>query len=262
MLGTHPEHKKAAMSCCQGTWDLALLAGVDQRGAPFVTMLCDPMAGGLGARVDQDGVDTGGTNGIPMGRIADAEINEFSFPMLYLWRREEMDSGGPGRHRGGLGGSSCFIPHDSPLGGVHLVVSSPGKAVPLAPGLAGGYPAATSYDVLIRGTNVRNMLASGFIPGNLEEIDGKDEILPSHVETDMDAADVYYTHWQGGGGYGDPLRREPEKVANDLASLRVSAKAASDVYGVVVTADGTVDAVATETRRGQLRRARVDMDVV
>ena len=78
-----------------------------------------------------------------MGRIADAEINEFSFPMLYLWRREEIDSGGPGRYRGGLGGSSCFIPHDLPIEGVHLVVSAPGKAVPFAPGpcgrLSGGH---------------------------------------------------------------------------------------------------------------------------
>src|SRR5208282_4662079 len=152
-----------------------------------VTMLFVPMAGGLGARVDQDGVDTGGHRPIPMGRIADVEINEFSFPMLYLWRREEIDSGGPGRYRGGLGGASCFIPHDSPLQGVHLVVSAPGKALPLAPGLAGGYPSATSYDVLMRGTNVRTMLAKGFIPGTLEEIDGQHEILPSYVETDMAA---------------------------------------------------------------------------
>ncbi len=261
MLGTHPKHKKAAMSCCQGTWDLALLAGVDQRGGPFVTMLCDPMAGGLGARVDQDGVDTGGANAIPMGRIADVEINEFSFPMLYLWRREEIDSGGPGRYRGGLGGSSCFIPHDSPLGGVHLVVSAPGKAVPLAPGLAGGYPSATSHDVLMRGTNVPEMLAHGHIPSSLEEIDGKHEILPPHVETDMAAHDVYYTHWQGGGGYGDPLRRDPEKVAADLAAFRVSTEAASQIYGVVVKADGKVDALPTEERRQQLRRARISSDV-
>jgi N-methylhydantoinase B len=256
MLMTHPQHRKAAMSCCQGTWDLALLAGVDQRGAPFVTMLCDPMAGGLGARVDQDGVDTGGQIPIPMGRIADVEINEFSFPMLYLWRREEIDSGGPGRYRGGVGGSSCFIPHDSPLQGVHLVVSAPGKAIPLAPGLAGGYPAATSYDVLMRGTNVPTMLARGFIPGTLEEIGGGQEILPSHVETDMTAADVYYTHWQGGGGYGDPLRRDPQQVCLDVASLRVSAPAASEIYGVVLKADGTVDAPATEARRRDLRGSR------
>jgi N-methylhydantoinase B len=261
MLMTHPQHRKTAMSCCQGTWDLALLAGVDQRGAPFVTMLCDPMAGGLGARVDQDGVDTGGQIPIPMGRIADVEINEFSFPMLYLWRREEIDSGGPGRYRGGVGGSSCFIPHDSPLQGVHLVVSAPGKAVPLAPGLAGGYPAATSYDVLMRGTDVRAMLAQGLIPGTLQEIGGRHDILPSHVETDMAAADVYYTHWQGGGGYGDPLRRDPQQVAVDLASFRVSARAASEIYGVALNADGTVDAAATEARRRELRNGRIGADV-
>ena len=39
------------MSVCCGTWDLALLAGVDQRGDGFATMLCDSMAGGLGATV-------------------------------------------------------------------------------------------------------------------------------------------------------------------------------------------------------------------
>lgn len=257
MLGTHAEHKKAAMSCCQGTWDLALLAGVDQRGSPFVTMLCDPMAGGLGARVDRDGVDTGGPSCIPMGRIADVEINEFSFPMLYLWRRQEIDSGGPGRFRGGLGGSSCFIPYDSPAGGVHLVVSAPGKAVPLAPGLAGGYPAATSYDVLIRGTNVRAMLEEGRIPGDLDEIGGEHEILPPHVETDMSVSDVYFTHWQGGGGYGDPLRRDPEKVVQDLTSLLISATTATHVYGVIVDCDGKLDAAATAGRREELRRARL-----
>src|SRR5690606_38572323 len=114
MLGTHPVLGRSAMSVCSGTFDLALLAGVDQRGNGFATRLCDSMAGGLGAKVDGDGVATGGENCIPMGRIADVEINEFSFPMLYLWRREEVDSGGPGRFRGGAGGSSCFIPYDSP----------------------------------------------------------------------------------------------------------------------------------------------------
>lgn len=256
MVDTHPRHRKAAMSCCQGTWDLALLAGVDQRGAPFVTMLCDPMAGGLGARVDQDGVDTGGQMPIPMGRIADVEINEFSFPMLYLWRREEVDSGGPGRYRGGLGGSSCFIPHDSPLHGVHLVVSAPGKALPLAPGLAGGYPAATSYDVLMRDTNVSAILANGVIPGSLQEIGGRHDILPSHLETDLGGNDVYFTHWQGGGGYGDPLLRDPQLVATDVVTLRVSRSAASDIYGVILQTDGAVDIAGTEARRRELRGFR------
>jgi N-methylhydantoinase B len=259
MLGTNPQHSKSLMSVGCGTWDLALLAGVDQRGAGFVTMICDSMAGGLGARVDQDGVDTGGLNCIPMGRVADVEINEFSFPMLYLWRREEADSGGPGRFRGGLGGSSCFMPHDSPLGGVHLVVSATGKALPQAPGLSGGYPAGTQYDVLTRNASVRQSFASGHVPSSLDELGGAREVMPNHAETDLAPNDVYYTHWQGGGGYGDPLLRAPDMVAADVRAGRVSPAAAATVYGIVLTPDGMVDGPATSKHRQQLRRDRAGL---
>ena len=260
MLATDPEHSKSLMSVCCGTWDLALLAGVDQRGGGFVTMICDSMAGGLGARVDQDGVDTGGLNCIPMGRVADVEINEFSFPILYLWRREEADSGGPGRFRGGLGGSSCFIPHDSPIGGVHLVVSATGKALPQSSGLSGGYPAGTQYDVLTRGTGVRQSFASGHIPASLDELGGAREVMLNHAETDMGPDDVYYTHWQGGGGYGDPLLRAPDMVAADVLAGRVSAYAAGSVYGIVLSADGSVDETVTGEHRQQLRRERAGLE--
>jgi N-methylhydantoinase B len=256
MLTTHPEHRKSAMSVCCGSWDLTLLAGVDQRGGPFVTMLCDAMASGLGARVDQDGVDTGGANSIPMGRMADVEINEFAFPILYLWRREEPDSGGPGRFRGGLGASSCFIAHDTPTGQIHMVLSAPGKAMPQATGLSGGYPAGTQYDVLIRNTPVRTLLANGTIPSTLEECGGVQEIIPSHLETQLADNDVYYTHWQGGGGFGDPLLREPERVAADLRACKISARAAAEIYGVSVIADGRVDRASTVELRKELRRKR------
>lgn len=260
MLDTHPEHRKRLMSVCCGTWDFALLAGVDQRGGGFVTMLCDSMAGGLGARSDSDGVDTGGLACIPMGRVADVEMNEFAFPMLYLWRREEPDSGGPGRFRGGVGASSCFIPHDSPLGGVHLVVSAPGKALPLAGGLSGGLPAGTQHDVLLRGTNVHAQFAAGRIPATLADLTGDTDLLPTHYETDLGAADVYYTHWQGGGGYGDPLRRDPAAVAADVLAHKVSIPGARDVYGVVLDADGAADEDATTTHRTWLRRSRAGLD--
>lgn len=259
MLGTDPELSKDAMSVCCGTWDLALLAGVDQRGAGFVTMLCDSMAGGLGAKVDGDGVDTGGINAIPMGRVADVEINEFSFPMLYLWRREEIDSGGPGRYRGGMGASSCFIPHDSPIGGVHLVVSATGKSLPQAPGLSGGYPAATQWDVLLRNSEVRRSFAEGSIPQDFEEIGGEPNTLPPHYETDMSEQDVYFTNWQGGGGMGDPLLREMENVAFDFRDGRISAVAAESIYGVRLTEEGLPDQDASNALRSELRNARVGM---
>lgn len=220
-------------------------------------MLCDAMAGGMGARVDEDGVDTGGGPPIAMGRIADVEMNEFSFPMLYLWRREEPDSGGAGRQRGGLGASSCFVPHDSPGGGVRLVISATGKAVPQAPGLSGGYPANTQYDVLVRNSDIWKVLRAGRIPGSLEEVGGKVEVMPNHCETDLGAHDIYFTHWQGGGGYGDPLRREPEAVEEEVRRNRVAIDAAYRLYGVVLSAEGHMDEVATAATRQEIRQMRL-----
>jgi N-methylhydantoinase B len=256
MLAASEEHKKSAMAVGCGTWDLTLLAGVDQRGGGFATMLCDAMAGGMGARVDADGVDTGGGNPIAMGRVADAEMNEFSFPILYLWRREETDSGGAGRFRGGLGGSSCFIPHDSPVEQIHLVLSATGKALPQAPGLSGGYPANTQFDVLVRDSNVASLFAGKRIPASLEELGGDPQVMPAHLETDLNTQDVYFTHWQGGGGYGDPLLRDPHRVAIDVERRRVSAAAASTLYGVIIDEDGGVDEVHTTARRNTLRHQR------
>lgn len=256
MLAASEEHKKSAMAVGCGTWDLTLLAGVDQRGGGFATMLCDAMAGGMGARVDADGVDTGGGNPIAMGRVADAEMNEFSFPILYLWRREETDSGGAGRFRGGLGGSSCFIPHDSPVEQIHLVLSATGKALPQAPGLSGGHPANTQFDVLVRGSNVASLFAGKRIPASLEELGGDPQVMPAHLETDLNTQDVYFTHWQGGGGYGDPLLRDPHRVAIDVERRRVSAAAASTLYGVIMDDDGGVDEVHTTARRNTLRHER------
>jgi N-methylhydantoinase B len=63
--------------------------------------------------------------------------------------------------------------------------------------------------------------------------------------------------WQGGGGYGDPLSREPEAVAHDLREQKITPLAARSVYGVVVI-DGGVDAAATAEEREQLRAARRD----
>lgn len=260
LLESHPEHRMRVMSPCCGTWDFALLAGVDQRGGGFVTMLCDSMAGGLGARSDSDGVDTGGLAVIPMGRVADVEMNEFAFPMLYLWRREEPDSGGAGRFRGGVGASSCFIPYDSPVGGVHLVVSAPGKALPLAPGISGGLPAGTQYDVLLRGTAIREVFKQGRIPASLDEIGGERELLPVHLETELCIDDVYYTHWQGGGGYGDPLLRDSKAVAADVLAHKVSKRGAVEVYGVEFDEDGRVDEPATARLRAMLRRRRAGLE--
>lgn len=256
MLDAHAEYSRNAMSVCVGSWDLALLAGLDQRGGPFVNLVGDPMAGGLGARPDSDGVDTGGLAMIPMGRVPDVEMSEFSYPMLYLWRREETDSGGPGRYRGGLGGSSAFVVYDSPAPEVALVVSGGGKAMPQSSGMSGGYPANTQYDVAVRNSNIRELLSQGTVVTDIDQVQGEHEPMPPHLETKLGLDDVYFLAWQGGGGYGDPLHREPDAVAADVLAEKVTSAAARDVYGVILHGDKTVDHDATVEQRRAIRRDR------
>lgn len=152
------------------------------------------------------------------------------------------------------------MPHDSPLDQLHLVLSATGKALPQAPGLSGGYPANTQYDVLVRGSDVNATLQNGRIPRVIAELGGEPLIMPAHLETSLAADDVYYTHWQGGGGYGDPLLRQPASVAGDLERQRVSPEAARTLYGVVFDAAGRPDEDATGELRDTLRRRRAGLD--
>ncbi|MGV9711019.1 hydantoinase B/oxoprolinase family protein [Gordonia sp. NPDC003424] len=244
-----------AASC--GTHDTAVLAGLDERGDaqnPFINIVMDVMAAGYGARPNADGMDTGGLNCIPMGRIPDVEMTEYLYPLMTLWRREEPDTGGPGRQRGGVSGSSAMIPYGTsvPMG---LVVASSGKGVAQNNGLSGGYPGNTALGVVVRGTSAKEAFAAGRIPTHLEDLGGDTEIRACYESSFLTPDDVFYMNWQGGGGYGDPLLRDPSDVVRDYHAGKVTAAGAREQYGVVISGDN-VDEAATATARAQIREAR------
>ncbi|MDT5203290.1 MAG: N-methylhydantoinase [Mycobacterium sp.] len=240
-----------------GTWDLCILSGLDQHGNPFTTMLTDAMGAGCGAATNRDGVDTGGILGMPMGRMPDVEMTEFSAPLLYLWRREEPDSGGPGKFRGGVTASLAVVPYDTEVP-MAQVVSGSGKTVSQNMGAVGGYPGNSQLDVAVRHSDVRRLLAAGTIPSSIEEMGGVQEILSCEEETVLGPNDVHVMFWQGGGGYGDPLLRSPDKVATDVVEMRVTESSARDIYGVVLR-DLAVDEPATETQRADIRSSRREL---
>ncbi|MDQ0380439.1 hydantoinase B/oxoprolinase family protein [Amycolatopsis thermophila] len=257
MLDRDLELGKNVQATCCGTWDTAVIAGLDERGeqpAPFLNIIMEPMSGGYGARPHADGIDTGGLFCIPMGRIPDVEMTEFLYPVLALWRREVPDSGGPGRHRGGVGASIAITPHGTsiPMG---LVLASNGKAVSQNGGLAGGHPGNTGLDVLARGSGITDVLAAGRIPGDLSEIGGTLEPAQNYASSHLAPGEVFVMTWQGGGGYGDPLTRDPGAVARDLREEKITADAARSVYGVVVEG-GAVDEAATAAERNRRRAER------
>ena len=78
----------------------------------------------------------------------------------------------------------------------------------------------------------------------------------------LQAGDTVILQSAGGGGYGDPLEREVERVADDVADGLVSRGTARNVYGVILTTDGFADLEATKVQRDQLRAARITVSAV
>jgi N-methylhydantoinase B len=255
MQNTKKESRATVIASCAGTWIMLLNAGLDERVSPppvFVYNCLDPMAGGMGARTDQDGVDTGGLHLIPMGLIADVEMIEYTYPLLFLWRREEIDSGGPGKFRGGVSPSDCMITRDLNFPTQPVVIGS-GMAVNMNQGLSGGYPGSHSMFVSLQETNIHDLFQKGVIPSSLEEIQSqKRTVLQCKDQSLLSPKDVFYFTWHGGGGYMDPILRDPGMVAYDVRELKVSPEAAGTLYGVVV--DPKTFAIDEEgTKRARLK---------
>ncbi|WP_306204642.1 hydantoinase B/oxoprolinase family protein [Actinoplanes sp. RD1] len=259
MLDAEPDHRRDVQSICNGTTDLCVVSGVDVRGGSrkgFVSPIFDVMAGGYGAQVHHDGVDTGGRLIIPAARAPDVEMTEYLYPLVALWRREQTDSGGPGRQRGGMSGSVCYVQHPDQSAPMSLVVSGTGKVANQNVGLAGGYPGNSQLDLVVRGIDVPQLAGARSIPSGLDELGGEVEVLPCEGESVLGRGDALYLHWQAGGGYGDPLLRPAASVRADVEQFRVSPGAARDVYGVVLDPGFEIDAEATEQARRELRSRR------
>ena len=256
MLDTSVQLRSRVQSVCTGSYDIVTLAGIDQRGMPGVTILFDMMAGGYGAHPDRDGADTAGILPIPMGRAPDAEMQEFLAPYLVLWRREETDSGGAGQFRGGLSISTCLVPHGTPAP-LGAAFSTNGKARAESTGLAGGLPGGPGYDVIVRDADVSALLQAGTIPTEINELGGTQEVVQNRSELLVGLGDAIFVHPSGGGGYGDPLLREPGLVATDVLAGKVSPQTAHSVYGVVLGSDGQADLTATGERRAEIRAGRI-----
>ena len=85
---------------------------------------------------------------------------------------------------------------------------------------------------------------------------GPQHRVPSRASSRSGRGDVFAYSFQGGGGYGDPVDREPDRVFADVTAGLVSRKAARELYGVVLGGD-RVDVDGTRARRDAIRRERL-----
>jgi N-methylhydantoinase B len=224
-------------------------AGVNQYGWYYVASI-----GGLdgaGARAELDGIDSGGS-----GMLTDHDVEWFEshYPFLYLFRRHMVDAGGAGKYRGGVGQEVALAIHDAPEHSIRAVAYGVAGLRNSGRGVFGGYPGAPSLLIHHQGTDVRDILDRGEVPEDMETIGGEAVPLP-YREFAMGEDDVLFVSNASGGGYGDPLDRDPAAVLHDVQEGIVSATAALHVYGVVVAND-QLDQAATEAARSRLREER------
>jgi N-methylhydantoinase B len=219
--------------------------GLDAEDQFFVAPLTDTFCGAGGARALRDGVDLGGEIPNVVSRWANVESQELGTPLRYLYRRAVPDSGGPGKHRGGVCHEYAFTPSGG-RGPMGLVLFGKGTRAPMSLGLFGGYPGCNVGYSTFRSANVDEL------PGALDELRGtaREDVFWGHVE--LQEGDVQYVRFMGGGGYGDPIDRDPALVERDVAGGLVTVDAAREIYGVVPG-----DAQATAARRLEIRQERL-----
>jgi N-methylhydantoinase B len=188
------------------------------------------IAGGAGARANKDGM-SGITVNQSNARIAPIEIIESEFPVRVTCFELIADSGGAGEFRGGLGIRREYLN----LADARFSIRSMRHVMP-PDGCAGGHRGRPG-SILVN-------------PGAARE-----KRLPTrYADYPLRAGDTFRLDTPGGGGYGDALRRDPERVLADVREGAVSREAAERDYGVVVTeraASWAVDEARTRERRSR-----------
>jgi len=172
-------------------------------------------AGGVGggARATKDGIGTvtdicGGPITIP-----NVEIMELNFPILYRYRRLVVDGGGAGKFRGSPGYETSIQP-EGPVRFTCLC----NKGYHGANGIFGGKEGSL-WKLDIRDAESDTIIR---------------ELPPKVVMQQVDSSEAIRISVPGGGGYGDPLERDPEKVREDVLNGYVSIISAKRDYGVVI----------------------------
>ncbi len=238
--------------------------GHNREGTPVAQGMYDQHGAGLGATPYRDGVDTGGHMNIPSAGISDVERIEMQYPFLYFTRAHNQDGSGFGHFRGGLGSMRIFLVYGSDNCSTdykpYVGVAQGGF------GLFGGYPTGTGVlRIMVKGSRdllERSRRGEAPMRDAIHRGDWGKTIRPqgSPERVLLPSGTLLVDYIAGGGGYGDPLDREPEAVLHDYRRGAVSRKEAGRVYGVVFDQEGSqVDLQATMAERARLRSVRRTM---
>lgn len=218
---------KRVMAAHHGTQNLINIGGFNSRMGRLFNYI-ETYGGGQGALHSQDGMD-GVHSHMTNTRNAPVEVLETAYPLRVNKYGLIPDSEGAGRYRGGMGMMREITILDSEA--TITISSDRNKICPW--GVLGGKPASPAKC-------------------KLSNKKGEKLSLRSKDTKKVNKGDTIATMTSGGGGWGDPFDREPEKVRWDVLEGLVSAKRARDAYGVALTGvEFKVDKEKTKYLRNQ-----------
>ena len=211
--------------CAYGTINALSMAGFRKNGSRWV--MFSFFGGGHGGHPEGDGLNHGNAP-ISMATIPPAEILEAAYPVMFTQWALRPDSGGPGRHRGGLGAvyEIELLEENADV----FLFGERGRYPP--PGVLGGGPAALNRF-------------------SYEQQDGMHQppLTSKMVGIKISKGQHLRLETPGGGGYGNPFERDPEAVLRDISLGYISAASAEQDYGVALEKDGTVNQPKTAELR-------------
>lgn len=214
------------MPACPGSAVSIMNVKTTARGGRTVMASIGPVGGGAGGDAKGDGVEASGANGSYL-KNTPIEISEAEMPISFLRYGLVTDSGGAGRFRGGLAVEMEFA---MPAPQSTVTARNRDRSVFAPWGVQGGRAGITSR--FVRNPERDDRLELGVI--DVVQCGPDDRIL---------------IQGPGGGGYGDPLGRQPDAVLDDVRRGFVSVAGARRDYGVVIDANMRIDAAATADLR-------------
>ena len=218
-----PERVNAA---AYGTINALSLAGYREDGRRWV--MFSFFGGGHGGHPEGDGLNHGNAP-ISTATIPPLEILEAAYPVMFRQWALRADSGGPGRHRGGLGAVYEIELLEKQANA--FLFGERGRFAP--PGVLGGEAGALNrfrYET--------------------EDGEAAPPMASKMVGISLDRGQAVRLESPGGGGYGPALERDPALVAEDVRLGYVGAEAARERYDVALDGSGKVDEAATKALRG------------
>ena len=201
-----------------------------REGTPFV--FCETFMGNSGGASTLDGEDGAPHIGANQCNVP-VEMIEASYPLRIDSYGLVPDTGGPGKHRGGL---ALMREYRILAESAELNVRSDKRRRP-PHGLYGGKDGTPSWNIINPGSEDRVLPVLLMAPERLKR------------------GDVFRHIMSGAGGYGDPLERDPARVLDDVIAEKVSIERAAPDYGVVIEAGEppTLDAAATTELRRKMQ---------